>query len=32
MYSGIPAQQPKQELEREIEPVSHDPQPKVQAN
>ena len=28
MYSGIPAQQTKQELEREIEPVSQDPQPK----
>lgn len=28
MYSGIPTQQPNQELEREIEPVSQDPQPK----
>lgn len=28
MYSGIPTQQPNEELEREIEPVSQDPQPK----
>lgn len=28
MYSGIPTQQPNKELEREIEPVSQDPQPK----
>lgn len=28
MYSGIPTQQPNQELEREVEPVSQDPQPK----
>lgn len=28
MYSGIPTQKPNEELEREIEPVSQDPQPK----
>ena len=28
MYSGIPTQQPNKEFEREIEPVSQDPQPK----
>lgn len=28
MYSGISAQQPKQKLEREVEPVSQNPQPK----
>lgn len=28
MYSGIPAQQPNEEFEREIEPVTQDPQPK----
>ena len=28
MYSGIPVQQPNEKLEREIEPISQDPQPK----
>ena len=28
MYSGISTQQPNEELEREVEPVSQDPQPK----
>ena len=28
MYSGIPLQQPNEKLEREIEPISQDPQPK----
>lgn len=28
MYSALPTQQPNEELEREVEPVSQDPQPK----
>ena len=28
MYSTLPTQQPNEELEREVEPVSQDPQPK----
>ncbi len=28
MYSGIPTQQPNEELEQEIKPVTNDPQPK----